>query len=419
MIKFENTVTPSPAQWEAVIMGARNPMNSWDKSDSYDAVDCGACVIVDQDDHCEPAKHRAECEKHRCYNIGPKDHDLLMRLCKAGTDHRKFMRMLPVMVTITAPLYWWSEYDTYKIGTVANSCSKMHKLLSKPFEMNDFSFDKLLGYKNEIKIFVPEIDEEKEEWKPTVEDEFYFVSNQGRIKHENRMLSGSKQKQGYIRVKIRGKSYPIHRIVAEAFIENKNNKPFVNHIDGNKQNNHADNLEWCTQKENTKHARENNLQLKTVNTYKGKFTQEQRDEIKRLWDEEGISKREIAKKYSVSHTCINDIISDKYKYANNINVFEKVARPIVDTLNELRDSYFNEENEENKKKIWYTIIQLLPSSYNQKRTVMLNYEVLANIYKSRKNHKLDEWAKGFIDWIKTLPYSELITGIDPSKKEGE
>lgn len=115
MIKFENTVTPSPAQWEAVIMGARNPMNSWDKSDSYDAVDCGACEIVDRDDHCEPAKHRAECEKHRCYNIGPKDHDLLMRLCKAGTDHRKFMRMLPVMVTITAPLYWWSEYDTYKI----------------------------------------------------------------------------------------------------------------------------------------------------------------------------------------------------------------------------------------------------------------------------------------------------------------
>ena len=113
--------------------------------------------------------------------------------------------------------------------------------------------------------------------------------------------------------------------------------------------------------------------------------------------------------YGVSHTCINDIISDKYKYAEKTNVFEEVARPIVDTLNELRDSYLNCDDADSKRMIWYSILQLLPESYNQKATLMLNYEVLANIYHSRKNHKLDEWVE-FCKWIETLPYSELIIG---------
>jgi hypothetical protein len=116
----------------------------------------------------------------------------------------------------------------------------------------------------------------------------------------------------------------------------------------------------------------------------------------------------MAKKYGVSHTCINDILNDKYKYAGKVNLYEDVARPIVDMLNELRDSYFVCEDESEKKRIWYAILALLPESYNQKRTVMLNYEVLANMYRQRKNHKLSEWHT-FCDWIKTLPYSELIT----------
>ena len=113
--------------------------------------------------------------------------------------------------------------------------------------------------------------------------------------------------------------------------------------------------------------------------------------------------------YGVSHTCINDIISDKYKYAEKTNVFEEVARPIVDTLNELRDSYLNCNNEEEKKRIWYSILQLLPSSYNQRATVQLNYAVLRNMYHARKNHPLVEWHN-FCRWIESLPYSELITG---------
>lgn len=238
MIKIENVEVMG---WEAAIRGMRNPMNSWEKSDS------GTCGYP----------HHigcANCPDHKICNhpfrndgvfkLGKADYELVMKLVKAGTDHRKFMRVITVYADITAPLYWWAEYDTYKVGTVRNSCSKMHKLLSKPFEMNDFSFDKLPGYKN---------------------------------------------------------------------------------------------------------------------------------------------------------------------YAENTDIFEEVARPIVDILNELRDSYLSCDNEDNKRQIWYAILQLLPESYNQRSTIMLNYEVLANIYKSRKNHKLDEWRE-FCGWIKALPYSELITG---------
>lgn len=363
MVKIEKAEV---CGFEPAIRGMRNPMNSWAKSDTYFQ------------------KHECECWPHKKVKafdkIGKNDFDLMTRLRNAGTDHRKFMRMIVVYADITAPLYWWSEYDTYKVGTVANSCSKMYKLLYKPFEMSDFSFDKLPGFKNEIKQFKPKIDNESEIWKKF--DDNYDVSNQGRVRHGSRVLS---------------------------FIKNSESKPEVNHIDGNKMNNAINNLEWVTSSENQKHAIENGLQPRPVKTYRGKFTANQREEIKQLWDSGMFSKRKLSEKYGVSHTCINDIVNDKYKYAESINVFEDVARPIVDTLNELRDSYFTCKDESSQKQIWYSILQLLPESYNQKRTVMLNYEVLANIYKSRKNHKLDEWVK-FCKWIETLPYSELIVG---------
>ena len=416
MIKFEHTEVMG---WEHAIRGMRNPMNSWEKSDSGKIYWNGTWYTND------PVFRSYFTDYGINLMLGPNDLDLMKRLRNAGTDHRKFMRMITVYVDITAPLYWWSEYDTYKIGTVANSCSKMHKLLAKPFEMGDFSFDQLPGYKKEITYFVPDFNESNEVWKSTVEDPYYEVSNFGRVRHDGRILSGSIHKDGYMFVNIRGKQCARHRLVAEVFIENPENKPFVNHIDGNKQNNSVDNLEWCTQSENTKHAYDSDLQPKGLSTYKGKFTSEEREQIKNEWDSGAYSRRQLAKKYGVSHTCINDIINDKYKYAERTNVYEEVARPIVDTLNELRDSWLNCDNVEDEKQIWYAILQLLPSSYNQKRTVMMNYEVLANIYKSRKNHKLDEWAEhtgeeiikdasngkfGFCDWIKTLPYSELITG---------
>ena len=129
MIKFEDVVTPSPEQWKATIMGARNPLNSWNRSDSKFHED----IDFDPDDY--------PCG----FKLGPNDYDLLKRLRNAGTaDHRKFMRMLPVMVTITAPLYWWKEFDAYKVGTVANSCSTMHKIADKEFTLEDFSHERMI-----------------------------------------------------------------------------------------------------------------------------------------------------------------------------------------------------------------------------------------------------------------------------------
>ena len=215
MLKVEKTEVVG---WEAAIRGMRNPMNSWGKGDSGYHNN----PIYDE-------KHPMFIHDNPIFVVGPNDKDLMKRLRNAGTDHRKFMRMITVYVDITAPMYWWSEFDTYKIGTVANSCSKMHTI-----------------HKTEIS-----------------EDLFSF-----------------------------------------------------------------DYVELC----------------------------------------------EVGKEY-------------------------------IKELEKLRVKF----NETKDKKYWYALIQLLPASFNQKRTVMLNYEVLANMYKSRKNHKLDEWHT-LCDWIKTLPYSELITG---------
>ena len=237
MLKIENTEVLG---WEHAIRGMRNPMNSWEKSDS-----CYCLGPVCPDDAtlnlCKyecPYYKTDSCENAYCapFTVGPNDHTLMMKLRNAGTDHRKFMRMITVYVDITAPLYWWKEFDTYKVGTVANSCSTMHKIHEKEFTLEDFSTEHL---------------------------------------------------------------YPE---VREAF-------------------------------ENT----------------------------------------------------------------------------IIKYLNEARKTYNFLSDTPGKKDVWWQMIQVLPSSYNQKRTVMLNYEVLANIYKSRRNHKLDEWHT-FCDWIESLPYSELITG---------
>ena len=246
MIKIENVVTPSPEQWKALILGARNAMNSWARSDSkfYDDVD------FDPDDYIGPGM----------YLIGPNDYELMMRLRNAGTDHRKFMRMITVYLNITAPLYWWKEFDTYKVGSVANSCSTMHKIHAKEFTLEDFSYEHLLEPKD---VHVP--------------------------------------------------------------------------------NDSCCNPNW-----------------------------------------EGCG-----------------IIAP-------IDILEET----VNMLNKARKMFLETKD----KKYWWQMIQLLPSSYNQKRTVMLNYEVLANIYKSRKDHKLDEW-RDFCSWIETLPYSELITGYMADKEE--
>lgn len=231
MLKIENTEVLG---WEAAIRGARNPMNSWKKSDSVFIDEEGDWYTISGDSGPFENVDGFSTDGEQVY-IGPNDLDLMTRLRNAGTDHRKFMRMITVYLDITAPLYWWKEFDTYKVGTVANSCSTMHKIHAKEFTLEDFSHEHLL---------------------PTA---------------------------------------------------------------------------------------------------------------------------------------------------------KKNLESTIDILNGYRDQYGVDTNPEVKKEYWWQMIQLLPSSYNQRRTVQLNYEVLANMYKSRKDHKLDEWRE-VCAWIKTLPYHELITG---------
>lgn len=239
-IKLENVGLASPEQMEFIIEGMRNPMNSWEKSDSGRGCDDHLCRS-----HC--AFSPEWCGNTQGYVVGENDHSLMQRLSNAGTEHRKYMRMMPVYVRITAPLYWWKEFDTYKVGTVANSCSTMHKIAEKEFTLEDFSCEHL--------------------------------------------ISGS---------------------------------------------------------------------IETLN-----------DTI----------------------DILNEFREWYLKY---------------DHMNEDCKKLFNKEIT-CKKDLWWQLIQLLPSSYNQTRNVMLNYEVLANIYRQRKNHKLDEWRE-VCKWIESLPYSELITG---------
>lgn len=249
MLKIENTVVPSPEQWEAVIRGLRNPLNSWRLSDSFEAYDCGACGVIAREGSCTPKDH--DCYKYRCYSIGPADAKLMSKLRDAGSDHAKYRRMLPVIVDICGPLYWWKEFDQYKIGTTTNSCSTMHKIQEKEFTLDDFSHEHL------------------------------FI--------DNRVIVEAEGLRGDFRV--------------------------------------INNTQW------------------------------------------------------LMFTC--------------------------DLLNAMRESYLKTKD----KCYWWQMIQLLPSSYNQRRTVSLNYEVLANIYHTRRNHKLDEWAQ-FRDWIESLPESWIITGKD-------
>lgn len=242
MIKIEKTETYG---WEAAIRGMRNAMNSWDR------IDTAICDRYQIDEYCDgwgnhSCPHYGDCgngvwvNDFQCLHLGKNDLNLMKRLRKAGTDHRKYMRMIVVYCDITAPLYFWKQLDTYKVGTVDNSCSTMHKIQAKEFTLDDFSHEHLID------------------------------------------------------------------------------------------------------------------------------------------------------------TCLLEAV------ANELNVY----RAIYNNYDKQTDEY---KAEFSKKDIWWQMIQLLGDSYNQKRTIMMNYEVLANIYGSRLNHRLDEWNE-FCEWIKTLPYSELITG---------
>lgn len=246
-IKIENTEVFG---WKMAILGCRNPMNSREKSDS--------------DFWCDD--EGMSCPSGSPY-IGPNDHKLLMNLCKGGTEEAKWRRMVHVQMDVTAPLYWWKEFETYKVGTVSNSCSTMHKIQAKEFTLDDFSCEHL--------IFEEDVPDE----------EFEGLSREG----------------------------------------------------------------WDTL--NEKYCGVEDSDFVDFNTFPGESL-----------------------KYTIAF------------------------------LNKARELFIKTKD----KKYWYIMIQLLPTSYNQKRTIDLNYEVLAAQYRQRKDHKLDEWHQ-YCDWIRSLPYSEFIT----------
>ena len=374
------------AGFEPAIHAMRNPMDSWHMSDS---------------------QYMYKDIENRKFHIGDADRDLSMRLQKAGPEHCKHLRMVMAYADITAPLYWWKQFDCYRAGVEKVSCSTMHTLLKRPFEMSDFCFDAMPGYKAEPKQFVPDIDESIEEWKEYCG---YKVSSEGRIIGINgNEIKGVLHKDGYRFIWFCGKIVPMHRVIAECFCEGYKPNLVVDHKDGNKQNNKAKNLEWVTQRENIIRARENNLQPTSTKTYSGKLTEEERNQVKELYDSGEYSQRELGKMFGVSKSVIAGVVNNKYSYSGGRpNLYQLIAKPLVNNLNRYRDEYFETDDSEEKQLIWNTIVKMLPESFLQKRTVMMSYAALRNIYRQREGHKLKEWHQ-FREWVESLPESWMIT----------
>lgn len=407
-MKFERTQVWG---FEHAFRGMRNPKNSWHLSDSN----------FDDPEHSM---------------IGPNDLKLAQTLIKGGSEHRKFLRQIFVSVDITAPTYWWSEFDTYKIGTTANSTSTMHKVMSQRFTPSLFECEGMRGYKKDVIQQPNEIDEDCEEWRPYPYDKNYLVSNQGRVKHlsytttngrsiKERIISGSIHEDGYVVVTLvcsntKYQQIPKHRMVAETWIDNPEGKPEVNHKDGNKLNNSVENLEWATRSENQIHAIKHALQPKAIQTYKGKLSAEQREEILTRYAVEDISARELAREYCVSHTTIYALLHNKYNYGDGFeNEYQTFLR-LIDELNELRDEWMITK----EKMVWKTLIEKLPRNWLQMRTVTLTYENLYAIVRQRSNHKLNEWSgkddasqPHFIAWIHTLPFAKELIFLDESAQK--
>lgn len=426
MIRIENTEVIG---WEAAIRGMRNPLNSWEKSDSkfklrtwWDGENGG--------------KFSETCDG---FYIGSNDYDLMKRLRNAGTDHRKFMRMITVYVDITAPLYWVSEHDTYKIGTVRNSCSFMHKGTSKPFEITDFSvcdkriyevlsplvtkkYELIYPYEtDDFKIYTLENGRRYKVYRNgrVFREEYDLIDSTGRTRHFNESeVKPSLNTNGYYELNIGGRSrekWMLHRLVAFCWIENENKLETVNHIDGNKGNNSVENLEWCSLSENIRKGYSENL-FNNVGSLHSRYLSWKNGhtvvdpiiKMEILKDYETMTCSEIAEKYAITKKQANHICCHKQIEETDLFYLCYHYEKLLDTLNTLRNEYIETRDD----RIFFAIRQLLPQGYNIRYTWMANYEVLANIYHSRKDHRLLEWHD-FCDWIKTLPYSELITGEMP------
>ena len=445
MIKIENVETIG---WGGAIRGMRNAMNSWDKSDSKF---CRlGCITTDVNLDEEACNFMCGGNLYRGFlQIGEADMKLCKNLIKAGSSDRKFMRMIHVQADVTAPVYFLSELDTYKVGTVRNSSSFMHKGTSKAFEIEDFGVSD-----DVIKILSSRTDgEEKQKiYYPYETDEYrvyttsngreYEVFRNGRVfarpfsytdnygkgrtrTFERKECSPSLTPNGYWEVNLGGKfgeRWTVHRLVAYLWCDNPNGYETVDHLDGNKNNNSAENLEWVTREENIKRGfnnglmRKDNLRADYLNwKYSSKVTPDIKHMIKKEY-EGGKKQIDLAIKYTLSQPQISAIIRDCENTSDNKELFEYCWywENMLKALNDLRDIYL----ETKEKKYFIAIRQLLPMSYLYFSTFDLNYETLFSIYHQRKNHKLDEWRE-FCKWIETLPCMKEFLGLDESSGNKE
>lgn len=386
------------------IRGMRNPMNSWSKSDSIFTEDC--------------------------LKIGPNDLKLMKSLYKGGSEHRKYLRQITVSLDIIAPLYWWKEFDTYKINTTSNSCSTMHKLLEQPFKVSDFSFDKIICDTIYDNTFSQD-ELYNETWKQIPFEEAvseYECSNLGRVrrtfKDKGTRILGSYCTDKDRIVTIGSHKYSLNYILAYTFMCNelpKNGKFKISHIDGNVHNYRTTNIKIIPNEDTTMYA--NYIEKVDFNRKSTElFTLENRHAIRMAWQNFDMTLEEMALKYNTTSSHIYHIIHDTYTtngYDINVlqkHVYDNVVLELIAALNELRDAYIIKKTNTNSKEIadaykqiWYMIVQLLPSSYNQKRTITLNYENVINMIHQRKSHKLDEWREELVPILLNLPYiSEII-----------
>lgn len=389
MIKIENTEVHG---WEAAIRGMRNPLNSWKKSDSgtcYKEVACHSC-----------SENRNNCNKNMKfgrYVVGVGDLDLMKRLAAAGPDHRKYLRMINVSFDLSAPAYWWAEFDTYKVGTVRDSCSFMHKGVSMPYKIEDFSLKSeriyyMLKPFELTKLTSPGYTEASDECKiksfrnglvyrvyrngRIVLDSFGYTSDytgepvDGMFGGSDINLYTDKASEDVLAV-IPGTApmvVKVKDIVAKCWVNNPQNFKYVVHLNGDRKDNSAGNLDWSAYPEP-----DNDFSVEPIESYM-------------KWKDSGYNEYYLKSDYA-------DLFDE-------CRTWEK----LIETLNSMRELYLITKDE----KLFQEIRSLMPSGLVPRSTIQLNYEVLRNMYHSRKTHRLDEWHE-FCEWIESLPHSELIT----------
>lgn len=419
MIKVENIDVWG---FEHAVRAARNPMNSWDKSDSlFDGVTITGEVAIERG---TPLT-----------GLGKNDVDLMRRLYKAGPEHRKYLRQIFVSMDITAPTYWNAEFDTYKIGVTRNSCSFMHKGVSKEFDIHDFSisdervYDVLSPIKktthelnypyetNEYREYIGENGRRYRVFKNgrIIAEKFEYTDTMGRVRTlEEKECIPSKTASGYYEINIggtKGKKWQLHRLVATVWIDNPEDLKTVNHKDGDKGNNCVENLEWKTLSDNIKDGFENGLfdnigslhsrYLKWKNGHKVVSPHVR----KAIIDDHnnGIVGKELADKYQIVERQANNIVFYSRSEYDELFLLCYAWENTINTLNELRNQYLTTKD----SKVFQQIRCLLPCGYNQRYTVTMNYENVVNIIKQRSGHRLAEWRE-FVNVLKELPYVKEI-----------